>query len=106
MNNAIKILAGTALGAGVGVAVSKLLASRDDELVLEVAGPDGVAFVAASEPAPGIGERVKARLDAARQAGEAAKAAKEAELRGYFREKVNDPTAMAVNPLAPATRES
>lgn len=106
MNNAIKILVGTALGTGVGVAVSKLLASRDEGLELEVTGPDGVAYVASAEPQPGIGERLKGRVQAAKQAGEEAKAAKEAELRGYFRQKVDDPTAMAVDPLAPPRGES
>ncbi len=101
MNNAIKFLVGTALGAGVGVAASKLLESRAG-VELEVTGPDGVArVVGTAEPKPGISERIKARLEAARLAGEDAKLAKEAELRGYFREKVNDPTAMAVDPLAP-----
>lgn len=101
MNNVIKFLAGTALGAGVGVAVSRLLEARAG-IELEVTGPDGVVRVVDHEaPKPGIGDRIKARLDAARLAGEDAKAAKEAELRGYFREKVNDPTAMTVDPLAP-----
>lgn len=104
MNNVIKILAGTALGAGVGAAVSKLLEARAG-VELEITGPDGVARVVDADAKPGIGDRVKARLDAARLAGEEAKAAKEAELRGYFREKVNDPTAMAVDPLAPPRRE-
>lgn len=106
MNNAFKILVGTALGAGVGVAVSKLLASREEHLELEVAGPDGVAFVATPEEQPGVGDRLKARIEAAKQAGEDAKAAKEAELRGYFRQKVDDPTALTVDPLAPTRRES
>lgn len=101
MNNAIKILVGTAVGTGVGIAASRLLESQSD-LELEVTGPDGVVRLAdTSAPKPGFSERLKARLEAARLAGDEAKLAKEAELRGYFREKVNDPTAMTVDPLAP-----
>ena len=106
MNTAFKILFGTALGAGVGVVASKLLEERAS-VELEVVGPDGAVRVVDSSGAkPGIGDRVRARLEEARLAGEDAKAAKEAELRGYFREKVNDPTAMRVDPLAPTRGQS
>jgi hypothetical protein len=39
-------------------------------------------------------ESLKQRWERAKLAGEEARLAKEAELRSYFRQKVNDPTAM------------
>ncbi|MCO5175918.1 MAG: hypothetical protein M9890_02945 [Thermomicrobiales bacterium] len=104
MHNLFKVLIGTALGAGVGVAISRVL-EQQTGVELEINRADGVATVVGqSEPQPGFADRIKGRLEAARLAGEDAKAAKEAELRGYFREKVNDPAAMTVNPLAPQSR--
>jgi hypothetical protein len=100
VNNGIKILVGTAIGTGVGVAASKLLEMQAG-VELEVTGPDGVARVVGDvEPRPGIVDQIKARLEAVRVAGEEAKIAREAELRDIFREKVKDPTAMTADSAA------
>jgi hypothetical protein len=80
MNNGAKVVVGSLLGAGVGFAISKL-AERDSA---------PVAGVAETEPR----ESLKNRWQRAKLAGEEARAAKEAELRAYFRAKVNDPTAL------------
>lgn len=87
LRNVVKLVLGSAIGAGVGYAASKALEPED-----VVVGPDGVPV----EPPPH--ETFKERLARAREAGEAARIAKEAELRAYFRQKVHDPDALTDNP--------
>jgi hypothetical protein len=82
MNNPAKVLVGSLLGAGVGYVISKVMER-------EVVEPAGFAD---TQPQPK--ESFKERWERAKLAGEQARLAKEAELRSYFREKVNDPTAM------------
>ena len=83
MNNPAKVLVGSLLGAGVGYAISKVMER-------EVVEP--VGFADTQQPPK---ETFKERWERAKLAGEDARIAKEAELRSYFREKVNDPTALA-----------
>ncbi len=82
MNNGTKTVVGSMLGAGVGFAISKIM---EREVVESVGFVDSTA-----EPK----ESLKERWERAKIAGEEARQAKEAELRSYFREKVNDPTAL------------
>lgn len=82
MNNGTKTVVGSMLGAGVGFAISKIM---EREVVEPVGFVDSTA-----EPK----ESLKERWKRAKIAGEEARQAKEAELRSYFREKVNDPTAL------------
>lgn len=82
MNNGAKVVVGSLLGASVGYVISKVMER-------EVVEPAGL------HDAPGQPkETFKERWERAKLAGEAARLAKEAELRSYFREKVNDPTAL------------
>jgi hypothetical protein len=80
MNNGTKVVVGSLLGAGIGYVISKVMER-------EVAEPLGFAE---AEPK----ESFKERWERAKIAGEEARMAKEAELRAYFREKVNDPAAL------------
>ena len=82
MNNGTKVVVGSLLGAGIGYVISKVMER-------EVVEPVGFADTA-QEPK----ETFKERWERAKLAGEGARLAKEAELRAYFREKVNDPAAM------------
>jgi hypothetical protein len=86
LRNAVKVVFGSAIGAGVGYAASKLVEERE----AAVATPD-------AEPEYPR-ETFKERLTRAREAGEAARVAKEADMRAYFRQKVHDPEAMTSNP--------
>jgi len=82
LNNPTKVLVGSLLGAGVGYVISKVMER-------EVVEPVGFADTQ-QQPKESFKERwVRAKL-----AGEEARLAKEAELRSYFREKVNNPTAL------------
>ena len=81
MNNPTKVLVGSMLGAGVGYVISKVMER-------EVVEP--VGFAETQQPK----ETFKERWERAKLAGEEARLAKEAELRSYFREKVNDPQAL------------
>jgi hypothetical protein len=86
MNNPVKLLVGSALGAAVGYGISKYL---------EMNGPPPI------DPETGEvihRETLRERWARAQVAGEAAKVAKEEELRAYFRQKVSDPDAMRDNP--------
>jgi hypothetical protein len=86
MNNPVKLLVGAALGSAVGYGISKYL---------ELQGPPPV------DPETGVvvpRETFRERWARAQAAGEAAKLAKEEELRAYFRLKVHDPEAMRENP--------
>ena len=86
LRNAVKLVLGSAIGAGVGYAASKVVEERDTPLTGAVDAPEYPH------------ETFKERLARARDAGEAARVAKEAELRAYFRQKVHDPAAMTDNP--------
>ena len=81
MNNGAKVVVGSVVGAGVGYVISKTI-GRDVE--------QPVGLYESGEPK----ESFKERWERAKLAGEEARVAREAELRSYFREKVNDPTAM------------
>lgn len=95
LRNLVKVVAGTGIGAGIGAAMVKLM-ERDDQQPTDMS-----ANIMVTEK-PGR-ESLRERLDRAKAAGDAAAAAKEAELRAYFRVKVNDPNAMTGNPtLKPA----
>lgn len=80
MNNGTKVVVGSLLGAGIGYVISKVMER-------EVVEPAGFAD---TQPK----ESFKERWERAKIAGEEARLAKESELRAYFREKVNDPTAL------------
>lgn len=82
MNNGTKLIVGSLLGAGVGYIVSKVM---EREVVEPVSFTD-------TPPEPK--ETFKERWQRAKLAGEEARLAKEAELRAYFRTKVNDPNAL------------
>lgn len=82
MNNPAKVLVGSLLGAGVGYVISKVM---EREVIEPVSFGD-------TQQQPK--ETFKERWQRARLAGENARLAKEAELRSYFREKVNDPYAL------------
>lgn len=86
MNNPVKVVVGSLLGAGVGAGIAKVAGMS--------ATTDGEAT---GEPAPPR-ETLRERLERARAAGEAARLEKEEELRAYFRTKVKDPQAMRDNP--------
>jgi hypothetical protein len=88
LRNAVKLVLGSAIGAGVGYAASKLVEERaaDEDDAAHLVEPDNPH------------ETFKMRLARARDEGEAARQAKEAELRAYFRQKVRDPAAMLDNP--------
>jgi hypothetical protein len=84
MNNPVKVVIGTLVGAGIGAAISRAL-ERDRQ-------PEGVATAAALPAEPK--ETLRERWERARHAGDAARAEKEAALRSYFRQKVQDPAAL------------
>ena len=90
LRNAVKLVLGSAIGAGVGYAASKVVEER-------AVDADNSAPLLESEQQPPR-ETFKMRLARAQDAGEAARVAKEAELRAYFRQKVRDPEAMTGNP--------
>lgn len=83
MNNGTKTVVGTLIGAGVAYAISQVLER-------EVADP--VGFAASDTPSEPK-ESFKDRWERAKSDGEAARVAKEEELRSYFRQKVSDPRA-------------
>ncbi len=89
MNNPSKVIFGSLIGSGIGIAISKYLESQDSQ-------PAGTT--AEAEERPSFVESMKARWAQAKVNGDVAREAKEAELRAYFRQKVDDPTAMLDNP--------
>jgi hypothetical protein len=88
LRNAVKLILGSAIGAGVGYAASKVVEER------AVDTDDAASLLESEQPR----ETFKMRLARAKDDGEAAREAKEAELRAYFRQKVRDPNAMVDNP--------
>jgi hypothetical protein len=90
MENVVKIVVGSLVGAGIGFAISKGVEQQ--------VAPDAPRLVAdGSEPDPPR-ESFRERLARASQAGRDARAARVAELRSAYRARVNDPTAMAERP--------
>jgi hypothetical protein len=87
MNNPVKLVIGTFLGAGVGAGIVKAVGSATETVTV---GTD-------SGSAPPR-ESLRERWNRAQVAGEAARAEKEQELRSYFRTKVKDQQAMRENP--------
>jgi|SRR5690554_4466681 hypothetical protein len=88
--NFVKTIVGLALGAGIGVLVNEKVVPLAD-----LEPPAGYGIADTGEPQPK--ETLKERWERALRAGEAAREAKEAELRSYFRHKVDDPTAFTMN---------
>lgn len=87
--NIMKLLSGVALGAGIGA-----LASKFSERAREPADEPAPPGESVGETLSGWKERLRGRWEAAQVAGDVAQQAKEAELRGHFREKTNDPDAL------------
>jgi hypothetical protein len=85
VENGTKVVVGSLIGAGVGYVISKVMER-------EVVEP--VGFAATSQEPKEPKESFKERWQRAKIAGEEARLAKEAELRAYFRQKVNDPQAL------------
>jgi hypothetical protein len=110
--NIFKIAGGSAVAAGIGA-----LIARGTQTVAEQ-GPPGEPFAeheSITDRATNVKDNVQEsvhekreslrdRWERAQAAGEAAKEAREAELRAYFREKVDDPTAFP--PGAPTRTDS
>ena len=110
--NIFKIAGGSAIAAGIGT-----LIARGTRTVAEQ-GPPGEAFAEhdsiadraanarddVQESVQEKRESIRDRWARAQTAGDAAKEAREAELRAYFREKVDDPTAFP--PGAPTRTDS
>src|SRR5690554_4908333 len=100
--NLFKLIAGSAIGAGIGALIARRaesvaqpgpaldIADTDDQSVTrKLAAVKDDAQEAVTEKR----ESLRERWERAQAAGEAAREAREAELRAYFREKVADPTA-------------
>lgn len=86
--NLFKVVAGLAIGAAVGVLVAREVGPVTGQEVPPEEDEFGLLGVS-TEPR----ESIRERWDRALAAGEAAREAKEAELRDYFRQKVGDPSA-------------
>lgn len=117
--NIIKLISGSAVGAGVGALLARgaETTAKHQEAVVVIppaTEPAGVGVTAVQPPpaqSQGIGAKVESLKDQgqnkvieirnslrdrwrrAQEEGDKAKEDREAELRAYFREKVNDPTA-------------
>jgi hypothetical protein len=96
MNNPVKVLVGSVVGAGIGLGISKVLEMRAAGETAPTSDPLTVTY----EPKTSIIDSLKERWERAKLNGDLAKESKEAELRAYFRTKVNDPQAMRIDPLA------
>lgn len=86
--NIVKVVTGSALAAGIGALVSKAIERSQAEPEVSGAVPSEQPEQSAS-----VRDRLRSRWEQARNAGEQARLAREAELKTYFREKVNDPAA-------------
>ncbi len=89
--NFFKTIVGLAIGAGIGALFAKEVVPLTGQ---EPATVHGIAGIAEPEEPK---ETLKERWERAISAGESAQEAKEAELRAYFRHKVDDPTAFTVD---------
>lgn len=91
MPTAIRILLGSALGAAVGYGIAKFM----EREVTVTATPDaGDALLSQTGPK----ESFKERIARAKTVAAEARAAREAELRALFRQKVQDPDALSEMP--------
>lgn len=99
--NILKFISGSAIGAGIGAAIARgaETAGRQGPPVRGKAEQESAAdrIDAVAEDAESKVKEARAsirdRWEHAQAAGEAAREEREAELRAYFREKVDDPTA-------------
>lgn len=102
--NIIKFIGGSIIGAGIGALIARGTesAAQQGPEVQTVADTENEAGLV--DKATGIKDTATAKVTSTREslrdrwekakvAGDAAQEAREAELRAYFREKVNDPTA-------------
>ena len=91
--NIVKLISGSAAGAGVGALLARgaeATAKRDDPIAhatAESSDATGKGKITA------LRDSLRDRWRRAQDEGEKAKEARESELRAYFREKVDDPTA-------------
>lgn len=98
--NLMKSIAGTLVGAGIAVAVAKVMDRSDDSSQDELpasAFPSDLEFGSSpstTEKLKNVPERLKTRWQEAKDAGYAAQAEQEERLRHQFREYVNDPGAL------------
>jgi hypothetical protein len=90
MNNPMKLIFGSLIGAGIGVVLSKAIESQQEPGLTAASALIGDQ---PSETEPG--EDFKERLARARSAGAVAREEKEAELRSLFRQKVQRTNALA-----------
>lgn len=100
--NIVKLVSGSAIGAAIGAVLARgaeSTAKPDDPLMaaqmkVEDAGEKGPSITETGKAkVTDIRESLRDRWQRAQTAGDEAKTAREAELRAYFREKVDDPTA-------------
>ena len=91
--NLLKLISGSAVGASVGALLARgteAAAKRGDPMARVAAG-------SSSDTKQGkiteLRNSIRDRWQRAQEEGDQAKEAREAELRAYFREKVDDPTA-------------
>ena len=102
VRNILKFISGSAIGAGIGALLARgtestaqqgpalnTYASDDEGITEKVATVKDNAQAKVTETR----ESLRERWERAQTAGDNAKEAREAELRAYFREKVDDPTA-------------
>lgn len=95
MNNPLKLVLGSLIGAGIGVALSKVAETRQEP---GLSAAQSFTF-ADSESAPSTSEAFGDRLARAKAAGADARVQKEAELRDQFREKVRRSNALTAPPI-------
>lgn len=91
--NIVKLISGSAVGAGVGALLAcgtEATDKRDDPVASATAeSPNDTGQGKITE----LRDSIRDRWRRAQEEGDKAKEAREAELRAYFREKVDDPTA-------------
>jgi hypothetical protein len=95
MASPVKLIVGSLIGAGLGVAISKFVEQRQE--------PGLSATASFADDATDDGSTagsMQDRLTRAKVAGVSARAAKEAELRAFFREKVQRSDALSSAPEA------
>lgn len=101
MNNPVKLLFGSLVGAGIGVALSKVVERQQEpglSTSMMMTGGDAGRRVSAGDESLESSGQFKDRLARARAAGIEAKLRKEAELRELFRAKVHRPDALTSPP--------
>lgn len=92
--NIVKLITGSAVGAGVGALLARgtEATARQDDRVARVT-TESPSDTGQGNKITEIRDSIRDRWRRAQEEGDQAKEAREAELRAYFREKVNDPTA-------------